>query len=173
MEKMRLTARRWRWVGLLFLPLVAFWFVQLSWVSPETKSAENPSELDAGLFRGTKVLRIQIEIPPEGADKLRRYHWQGWSRGQTQKRENVKAIVREGGKVYRDVAVHLKGAAGSFRPFDDRPALTLNFDKFVKDQTFHGLEKFSLNNSVQDPSYLNEKICREFPCPERTTPSWN
>src|SRR5262249_6524698 len=60
------------------------------------------------------------------------------------------------------VAVHLKGAAGSFRPVDDLPAMTLNFDKFVPGQNFHGLHKISLNNSVQDPSYLSEKVCREL-----------
>jgi hypothetical protein len=38
----------------------------------------------------------------------------------------------------------------------------LNFDKFEPRQAFHGLHKISLNNSVQDPSYLCEKICREI-----------
>src|SRR6185503_14721816 len=75
---------------------------------------------------------------------------------------NVHCTVREGEKVYEDVAVHLKGAAGSFRNLDDRPALTLNFDKFVDGQEFHGLQKIHLNNSVQDPSYLTELICGEL-----------
>jgi hypothetical protein len=60
------------------------------------------------------------------------------------------------------VALHLKGAAGSFRPLDWNPAMTLNFDKFSAGQRFHGLKKISLNNSVQDPSFLTEKICREL-----------
>jgi hypothetical protein len=38
----------------------------------------------------------------------------------------------------------------------------LHFNKYVKGQTFHGLEKLSLNNSVQDPSFASEKICREL-----------
>src|SRR4030095_10780611 len=63
---------------------------------------------------------------------------------------------------YTDVAIHLKGAAGSFRPIDADPSLTLNFDKHVKGQTFHGLQRMSLNNSVQDRSFLNEQICREM-----------
>src|SRR6185369_7291411 len=84
----------------------------------------------------------------------------GWGRGQ--RRTSVKAKVKEGGRVYTNVAIHLKGAAGSFRPIDDNPGLTLNFDKFVHGQSFHGLDKFSLNNSVQDPSFLSEKICREL-----------
>jgi spore coat protein H len=60
------------------------------------------------------------------------------------------------------VAIHLKGAAGSFRGFDDRPALTLNMDHFAKGQSFHGMDKFHLNNSVQDGSYLNEILCGEM-----------
>jgi hypothetical protein len=56
----------------------------------------------------------------------------------------------------------LKGAAGSFRDVDNKPSFTLNFDKHVKGQTFRGIERLSLNNSVQDQSYLNEKISREM-----------
>jgi spore coat protein H len=109
------------------------------------------------LFAGTNVPRIQIEIPRAGMAMLERT---GWGNGQG--RPTVRARVREGGRVYTNVAVHLKGAAGSFRSIDDRPCLTLHFDKFAPGQAFHGLHKLSLNNSVQDPSYLSEKICREL-----------
>src|SRR4029078_8839298 len=81
----------------------------------------------------------------------------GWGR-----RPTVKATVREGNLVYTNVALHLKGAAGRFRSVDDDPALTFNFDKFAPGQSFHGLHKLSLNNSVQDPSFLTERICREL-----------
>jgi hypothetical protein len=70
--------------------------------------------------------------------------------------------VREGDLVWTNVAVHLKGSLGSFRPVGDKPALTLNFDKLGGKQRFHGLQKISLNNSVQDPSFVSEKICREL-----------
>ena len=62
-------------------------------------------------------------------------------------------------KTYKDVAIHLKGAVGSFRNWSDKPALTLNLDKFVHDQNYMGLDKFHLNNSVQDNSYMNELTC--------------
>lgn len=153
-------ARRTRWNELLVLAALFFAFVQ------EARTASTPNKSvpasESDLFTGANVVRIEIEIPREGLDTLRQYHWRGRGRGGTAERVNVKATVREGGHVYRDVAIHLKGAAGSFESIDERPALTLNFDKFVKGQTFHGLEKISLNNSVQDPTYLNEKICREM-----------
>ncbi len=61
-------------------------------------------------------------------------------------------------KLLSRVGIHLKGAAGSFRDFDDLPALTLDFDEFVPGQEFSGLTKLHLNNSVQDPSRLSESI---------------
>ena len=51
--------------------------------------------------------------------------------------------------------VKLKGAAGSFRHLDDRPAFTLNMPP---KQAFFGLDKFHLNNSVQDDTYVSEWI---------------
>lgn len=108
-------------------------------------------------FEPPRVFRIQIDISRSGIAALRNTAW-----GNGQERPTVKAVVREGTNVFTDVAVHLKGAAGSFRPIDQNPCLTLNFDKFVPGQSFHGLDKISLNNSVQDRSFLCEKISREL-----------
>ncbi len=63
---------------------------------------------------------------------------------------------------YTEVAIKVKGAAGSSRELDDKPAFTLNVNKHDREQTFHGLGKFHLNNSVQDESYLNEWICADI-----------
>jgi len=94
---------------------------------------------------------LKIELSPEELAQLRKND-----------RAYVKATVREGDIVYTDVGFHLKGAAGSYRPFDQNPAMTLNFDKFNREQRFHGLDKLHLNNSVQDPSKLAELITREM-----------
>jgi spore coat protein H len=111
------------------------------------------------LFDERVVPRLNIEIPPEGMEILREYQ-QVW-REKRPERIDVKAIVREGDQVYKDVAVHLKGSF-TFQPIDARPSLTLNFDKFTPGQRFHGLTKLHLNNTVQDPSYLNEAVSRDF-----------
>ncbi|MDB5386242.1 MAG: hypothetical protein JWM11_1888 [Planctomycetaceae bacterium] len=115
------------------------------------KSKQKPDASDA-FFLSAAVSRLKIDISPPELTKLR---------------ENQRAYVRcdvlENDKiVYRSVGIKLKGAAGSFREFDDRPALTLNVDRFNKDQSFHDLEKIHLNNSVQDESYLNELLCAEL-----------
>jgi spore coat protein H len=114
--------------------------------------AADKADPSVEFFKPTgKVPVLQIAVEKAEADSLRR-----------EPRKYVKCTLREGDKVYKDVAIHLKGAAGSFRGFDDRPALTLNMDKLKDDQKFHGLDKFHLNNSVQDPSYLNEILCGEM-----------
>jgi spore coat protein H len=77
-------------------------------------------------------------------------------------RTYVKATVSEGEKTYRDVGIHLKGQYGTFKGIDGKPSLTLNFDKFAKGQRYRGLDKFHLNNSAQDPSYLCEIIGRQL-----------
>jgi hypothetical protein len=110
----------------------------------------------------TNLWRIAIEIAPADVETLRGYAWNGWGGRRPEQRPEVLATVREGGAVYTNVAIHLKGAAGSFRPIDDKPALTLNFSKHVPGQKFHGYSKISLNNSVQDPSFISEVICREL-----------
>jgi hypothetical protein len=102
-------------------------------------------------FVSGRIPHIYIDIPKTNIDSLRR-----------DARKYVPATFRDGDVVYTNVAVRLKGAAGSFRSIDDRPALTLNFDKYTKGQNFHGLEKIHLNNSVQDPAYMTELICGEL-----------
>ena len=148
--------------------LVTLWLVMLLPAMAGCSRSEEPTPDPSisitppgqdDLFTDGTVPRIEIEIPRSGMSALRRTHWGG---GGSEKRPVAKATVREGGAVYSNVAVHLKGAAGSFREVDDRPGLTLNFDKLAPGQTFHGLRKISLNNSLQDSSFLSEKVCREL-----------
>ncbi len=104
------------------------------------------------LFEAGTIPQLRIEIAPPELQKLRE-----------NQRAYVRCTIRESKDVvYKGVGIKLKGAAGSFREIDDRPALTLNMDKFAKKQSFHDLTKLHLNNSVQDESYLNELLCSEL-----------
>jgi spore coat protein CotH len=103
------------------------------------------------IFTEGHIPALRLEINGQGMDSLRR-----------SPRVYVPATVREGTMVYTNVAIHLKGGPGSFRKLDDYPAFTLNFDRFAEGQRFHGLKKIHLNNSVQDRTYLSEKISREL-----------
>jgi len=111
------------------------------------------------LFTNFFVPHLEIEIPPEGMKVLENYR-QVWGQPRPE-RVDVKATVREGLAVYTNVAIHLKGSF-TFQGIDEKPSLTLNFDKFAKGQTFRGLDKIHLNNSVQDPTFLCEKLAREM-----------
>ncbi|MCX7872361.1 MAG: CotH kinase family protein [Verrucomicrobiae bacterium] len=101
------------------------------------------------LFGGDGILlSLKLEIPESSANSLRR-----------DARKYVPCSVIESNRVYTNVAIHLKGSAGSFRGFDDKPGFTLNFSYFQPGQKFHGVKKIHLNNSAQDPTFLSEYIC--------------
>lgn len=90
------------------------------------------------------VLRLSVSL--EAADKLREAP-----------REYVKAELSENEKpVSGKFEVKLKGAAGSYQEFDQRPGLTVRIDKSRKGKRFHGMQKFHLNNAVQDGTFLSE-----------------
>ena len=146
-----------------FIPLLLFflWAASLQAKDKSGKAAASSSqasEYDA-LFSSPGIPRIRILISTNGIETLQK---SSWGFGQKPVRESVVATIQEGDHVYPQVVLHLKGSAGSFRSVDDKPAFTLSFDKHVKGQHFHGLRKMSLNNSVQDPTYLSEQFCREL-----------
>ncbi len=106
---------------------------------------------DAELFTNSVVRQIRITIPPEGIAQLR-----------TTPRQYVTAILEEGSNKFSKVGIHLKGSTGSFRSLDGKPAFTISLDRFDPAQRFHGLRKIHLNNSVEDPSYMNELLGGEI-----------
>jgi len=124
----------------------------LAFVMPSSTRAQKASEESDAFFKSPKVTRVDIEIGDKEMESLRR-----------EQRKYVKATIKVDGQVVgRDVGIHLKGAAGSLRAIDDKPGLTINMDKFVDGQRFHGMDKWHLSNSVQDPSYISEYICGEL-----------
>ncbi len=124
--------------------------------APRFRADSKSAKASAALFEEGLVPEVRIEVSPEELKKLRQND-RAYVRCTVT--ETVTAAGEKKETTFTDVAVKLKGAAGSFRGFDDRPALTLNTDKFHKGQSFHGLDKFHLNNSVQDGSLLNELLC--------------
>lgn len=116
-----------------------------------TPAKPRPADASVDFFKQGVIPHLKIEISKEELEKLKQ-----------KDREYVRCTVLENNKTkYENVGIHLKGAAGSFRPIEDRPALTLSFDKFKK-QRFHDLDKLHLNNSVQDGTFLTELLCGEL-----------
>lgn len=115
--------------------------------------AADPVKDSDAFFAAGKVVHLSIDLSKEALESLRR-----------DPRKYVKATIKEGDKVvYKDVGIHVKGAAGSTRGIDDKPGLTINMDKFDgPSRYFHGMDKWHLANSVQDPSYVSELLVGEL-----------
>ena len=128
-------------VGRWLVPLV-----MASSLSMATAADSKKSDVSDAFFRDAAVRSIQIEVPASSLPALKE--------GQ---RDYVRATVREGSQVWRDVGIRLKGH-GSFQTIDRKPNLALKFNEFVSGQEFHGLTKVMLNNCAQDPSYLREVV---------------
>lgn len=113
--------------------------------------AQKAAVESAAFFKSDKIVHLDIEIGSKPLSLLR-----------LDPRKYVTATLTEGENVYPDIGIHLRGGLGSFRPIDDKPGLTLNMNKFGEDKLFHGMDKWHLCNSAQDPSYLSELICGEM-----------
>ena len=132
----RRTPRRWRALAALFLSC-----------APALHAAPVKTNASDAFFDSGFIPHIRIEIDKTNMAALRR-----------DERKYVRCTIREGTNIWHEVGIHKKGAAGSNRGLDDNPALSINFDKFIDDQKFYGLDKFHLNNSVQDRTLINEAI---------------
>ena len=129
--------------------LAAFLWLGLA-VSSSAQASRAPVA-GAEIFGAGIVHRVSIQLSDQALDALRK-----------QPRDDVRATVQFGSNTLADVGVHLKGRTGSFRSLDDKPALTLDFDKFTPDRRLFGLGKIHLNNSVEDASYLDEYLGTEL-----------
>jgi hypothetical protein len=115
------------------------------------KAEKHRANIDEFFSHAGPVAALSFEFAPEELDKLRK-----------DPRQYAKATMTEaGGKTYRGVGVKLKGGR-SFRGIDDQPGLTVNLKKYPGGERFHGMEKFHLNNAVQDATFLQEIIAAEM-----------
>ncbi|MCX5747135.1 MAG: CotH kinase family protein, partial [Proteobacteria bacterium] len=64
------------------------------------------------------------------------------------------AAITVDGTSFPNVGVKKKGFLGSLDP--TKPSLKVKFDEFVSGAEYLGLEKLTLNNSHQDPSYVRQ-----------------
>lgn len=126
-----------------------------------------PSDWDeaAPTFGSDTVLEIAIEMAPADWDALR---MQTRSDQDLFGRPNClgspfpnpftyfPASVTIDGERLEMVAVRKKGFIGSLS--GDKPSLKMSFDEYQPDRTYHGLERLTVNNSIQDPAYIGQCI---------------
>lgn len=151
---------RRRWILILVCSIVSSGLPSKAADVPKAAKDGKKSAAAGTLFRDGTIPKVYVEIPKAGMDALRKYQWK-WG-GNDEERVTVDGTVKEGTTIYTNVQIRLKGAAGSFRPVDQNPGLTLNFDKKADGQRFHGLQKISLNNSQQDATLCSDKLMREL-----------
>ncbi len=121
------------------------------------------------LFDPTKLIEVEIELPKEDWDALR-HQKRGLDnflepdcRSKPFESEFTyrKATVTVNGVELQDVGVRKKGFVGSITSF--KPSLKLKFNKFVKGQFLHGVERMTLNNNRQDAAFLRTCLAyRQF-----------
>lgn len=102
-------------------------------------------------FADGTVWRLKLEISTKS-----------WNLLQADSREFVPATLGEGTNQISRIGVKIKGSTGSRRGLDDKPSLTVDCERFIAGQRWQGLGRFHLNNSVEDPSFLHEKIGGEL-----------
>ena len=84
---------------------------------PPAESA--PPDETVAFFEAGAIPELKVALDEEAQRQLREHP-----------RDYVRAaLVVDGTTTLKTVGVKLKGAAGSYRDFDDRPGLTVNVDK--------------------------------------------
>ncbi len=125
--------------------------IALAALAPATALAQKSAKDESDAFFDKGVIHeLRLALPGESEAALRE-----------SPREYAPFELWVDGKRLGAGGVKLKGAAGSFREYDDLPAFTVRLDKFGGAERLHGLVKFHLNNSVQDQARLCEWIGSE------------
>lgn len=132
-----------------------------SWlnVAPASAATSYVEGTDAGaaLFNPLMVNDFSMQMSQEDFDSLRspnvNWEYEGdWRETQMN--------FTMAGKTYGPytVGVHLKGAWGSWRDVTGKAAFKIKMDAFVRGQTLFGISRITLNNMVQDNSYVHESL---------------
>jgi hypothetical protein len=114
-------------------------------------SGEAPLPDTSGeLYDPERVPRFDLELPTESVAALER-----------DSDTYVTGSLRYGNELVSNIGVRIKGE-GSLRTLDEKAAFKIKFDEFVAKQSFHGLRRLTLNNMVEDPSFLAERLAYHF-----------
>ena len=112
------------------------------------------SGYEAAIFDTSYVHTVDVSIAPEDWELLL---------AEPLEKEKFQADVTIDGETITQVSFATKGNYSLLfvaeQPDSDRYSYRINFGKFVDDQTYHGLDKLSLNNQFSDATYMRDYIC--------------
>ena len=127
----------------LFLLLIV---LLISGGEPEPSGAGSPPAYASRLFDSSRVHTINIQMNDWGTFVQN-----------ASKEEYVSCTVEIDGETFSHIGLRAKGNNSLHLAEDyglSRYSLKLEFDQFRDDGNYHGLDKFSLDASFQDNSYL-------------------
>lgn len=107
-------------------------------------------EAGADFYREATLRTFKLEIAEAALAQLRQAP-----------RSYVTGTLSEGSQVLTNVAIRLRGS-GSFRSLEEKPNFAVKFDEFLTNQTYRGIKKLMLNNSVQDETGLAEYLSTQL-----------
>jgi spore coat protein CotH len=125
---------------------------------PDVSAPDAPPDPGSDeIFDPSRLPRFDIDLPPESIEALNRVT------GSSDPAQDiyVHAGFRYGAETLPDIGLRIKGEA-SFRKLDKKAPFKLKFDEFVKNLSFRGLKRLTLNNMVEDPSFLAERMAYYF-----------
>jgi spore coat protein CotH len=120
-------------------------------------TAGAPPDRSGELYDPSLLPRFDIALPEASITTLNLVE----DSDDPRQNEYVHASLTHAGETVADIGLRLKGE-GSFRKLDEKSAFKLKFDEYVPDRTFFGLKRLTLNNMVEDPSFLAERLAFEL-----------
>lgn len=146
------------------LALVGLYTLPASAQTPPTPSSAAPVERDAAMFARDHILEVRLVMTPEDWRAVRLSRPDGGEVTEPLPGDNVykrhpAELWIDGVRVGR-VGVRKKGFFGSV--VSTRPSLKIKLDDFVKGQAYGGVDDLTLNNNVQDLSFVNQLLAYDL-----------
>lgn len=110
-------------------------------------ASDDPSD---ALFQDALVLDFELVLGPDSLASL-----------SDEPTVDTPAGFAFGEAVLPEISARIKGGWGSARSIDQKCAFKLDLNAY-EDRRFRGLEALTLNNVVQDPSYVHESLAYEL-----------
>ena len=130
----------------------ALLFTSFLLVYPKEVSNASSAQYSTLLFDNTKVSDIKIDISDED--------WQDMLSNPL-KEEYHKADITINGETFYNVGIRTKGNTSLSQVASsdsERYSFKVKFDKYVKGQSYYGLDMLNLNNIYADATYLKEYL---------------
>lgn len=160
---------------LLVCGLIALIAPLCGWTPPLVawQDGSAPRLTAESLFVDDRVIPIEIEMPAEDWDTIRRQtrsFVESLGRVKPESPfEYVPGNIRIDGQLIENVGIRKKGFLGSLD--ENRPSLKIRFDKYTDQAPIEGLDRLTLNNNKQDPSRLMQFLTfRQFNRAESPAP---